>query len=266
MLNDNKYPLLSLITVTLNAERFLEGLIQDVAIQDRSNVEWIVVDGGSQDRTVSIIQSNRVHIDNWISEPDFGFYDALNKAIKLARGKYYLVVGADDRLENDCFKKIMDLLTEYNDELDLIIFSVIRSGKVLRPKKYNWIRGAIGWSSYITSHSVGSVVRKDLHQSLGYYSSKFPLLADGHFLSKIFCRPHKVRGCNVVLGTFVEGGMTSNSDAQIAAETWLIQILLGRSLFMQTLFFIIRVIKLKTKKCTILVNTLQKIWFDNAKS
>lgn len=241
-------PILSIITVTLNAERFLPALISDIAVQDNKNVEWVIVDGGSTDKTVEIIKSNAIYISNWISEPDAGFYDALNKAIRILKGKYYLVLGADDRIVKNCFEIIKNELHNTVLDEDLLIFNVLRSGRTLKPRKCNKILSALGWSFYISSHSVGTLIKTDIHKTIGLYSMKFPLLADGHFLSRICCGDYKIKYCNQILGTFTEGGMTTNNQMQIASETWLIQVSLGHNIYIQTLLFNMRIIKVLLKR------------------
>ena len=85
------HPKLSIITVTYNAGAVLEDTIQSVITQTYKNVEYIIVDGGSKDRTLQIIEQYKEHIHTVISEPDKGLYDAMNKGIKLATGDYLLL-------------------------------------------------------------------------------------------------------------------------------------------------------------------------------
>ncbi len=92
---ENK-PLLSIITVVFNGEKYLEQTIQSVINQTYDNVEYIIIDGGSSDRTIGIIKKYNEQIDYWISEKDAGIYDAMNKGIKLAVGEYIGFLNADD--------------------------------------------------------------------------------------------------------------------------------------------------------------------------
>lgn len=91
-------PLISIITVTYNAENFLSDCIQSVIGQTYADFEHIIIDGGSTDRTLAIIEENSQHIAYWKSEPDNGIYDAMNKAIKYAKGDWVYFLGADDTL------------------------------------------------------------------------------------------------------------------------------------------------------------------------
>lgn len=99
--NGDVTPGISIVTATFNAAALLPGLIESLSAQTDRNFEWIVIDGKSTDTTRQIIESAGSIVSTWISEPDFGIYDALNKAIRIASSEYYLVLGADDRLLPD---------------------------------------------------------------------------------------------------------------------------------------------------------------------
>ncbi len=85
-----KSPLISIITITLNAEKYLEQTIQSVLNQTYKNIEYIVVDGGSTDGTLGIIEKYENAIDHIISEKDDGIADAMNKGATLAKGEYVI--------------------------------------------------------------------------------------------------------------------------------------------------------------------------------
>jgi hypothetical protein len=89
-------PLISIITVVFNAADHMEQTIQSVLGQSYDNVEYIIVDGGSTDATVDIIRKYEHAIDFWMSEPDGGIYDAMNKGVKLSSGYYVALLNASD--------------------------------------------------------------------------------------------------------------------------------------------------------------------------
>ena len=86
------------MTVVFNGGKHLEQAILSVITQSYGNFEYVIIDGGSTDETLDIIDKYTEQIDYWLSEPDSGIYEALNKAVKLARGDWLYVLGADDRL------------------------------------------------------------------------------------------------------------------------------------------------------------------------
>ncbi len=95
------HPKFSIITVTYNAGSTLEDTIQSVITQSYKNLEYIIIDGDSKDRTPEIIRQYRAHIHTVVSEPDRGLYDAMNKGIKLATGDYICFLNAGDELHED---------------------------------------------------------------------------------------------------------------------------------------------------------------------
>lgn len=93
--------LISVITVVYNGAATLEDTIKSVICQRYSNVEYIVIDGGSTDGTVDIIKKYEDSIDYWLSEKDQGIYDAMNKGIALASGDYVGLLNSDDMFADD---------------------------------------------------------------------------------------------------------------------------------------------------------------------
>ena len=100
-----EYPLITVVTVVFNGEATLEQTIQSVVNQTYDNVEYIIVDGGSKDRTLDIIKKYEDRIDYWQSEPDKGIYDAMNKGIELANGDWINFMNSGDSFYNECVIK-----------------------------------------------------------------------------------------------------------------------------------------------------------------
>ena len=90
--SNNINPLVSIVTVVLNGEKYLESTIQSIVGQSYENMEYIIVDGGSSDKTINIIKKYENKIDYWVSEQDKGISDAFNKGVKYAKGDYKLGV------------------------------------------------------------------------------------------------------------------------------------------------------------------------------
>ena len=101
------HPKFSIITVTYNAGAVLEDTIQSVITQTYKNVEYIIIDGNSTDRTLDIANKYKEHIHHIISEPDKGLYDAMNKGIKMATGDYLCFLNAGDELHEDDTLQLM---------------------------------------------------------------------------------------------------------------------------------------------------------------
>lgn len=99
-------PLISVIIVVLNGEKYLEQSILSVIKQTYVNVEIIIIDGGSTDKTVDIIRKYENSIDFWISDKDSGIYNAMNKGIRLSTGDFIGFVGSDDYLYLDTLEEL----------------------------------------------------------------------------------------------------------------------------------------------------------------
>ena len=91
----------SIITATFNADKTLESAIKSVIHQTYPHIEYIIVDGGSTDNTLRIIDTYKPFIQHFVSESDKGIYDALNKGIKMATGDVIALLHADDLFEDD---------------------------------------------------------------------------------------------------------------------------------------------------------------------
>lgn len=101
-------PLVSIITVVFNGEKFLEEAIKSVLSQDYTNIEYLIIDGGSTDGTIDIIKKYNIAIDYWVSKPDQGIYDAMNQGIRLARGKLIGILNSDDWYESNTVSKVVE--------------------------------------------------------------------------------------------------------------------------------------------------------------
>jgi glycosyltransferase involved in cell wall biosynthesis len=142
-------PLISIITVVLNNEKYIQKTLDSIFKQTYKNYELIVIDGGSEDNTLNIIKKNRKKINFWISEKDKGIYDAFNKGLKYASGDYIGFVNSDDILLPNTIK----ILTKYirlHPEKDFFFGAVKKHWGVLHGYK-PW-KIYFSWGFY-SSHS-----------------------------------------------------------------------------------------------------------------
>lgn len=106
----NSLPLVSIVTPCFNAAGTIRDTIESVLAQACANIEYIVIDGGSRDGTVDIIREYEPRFGGrmrWVSEPDGGIYDAMNKGIRMARGELIGTINADDWYERDAVDRIV---------------------------------------------------------------------------------------------------------------------------------------------------------------
>lgn len=118
-------PLISIITVVYNGEKYLEETIQSVINQTYENVEYIIIDGGSTDGTLEIIKKYEDKIDYWVSEKDGGIYDAMNKGIDVATGEWLNFMNAGDSFYSN--QTLMEVFNNKNYELYNILYGDVET-------------------------------------------------------------------------------------------------------------------------------------------
>lgn len=228
---------ISVIVVTLNEEKNLPGLFECLRVQTDRRFDLIVIDGGSKDATNALVEKAGDLVTYHVTEQDFGFYDALNKAVRAVQTDFYLVVGADDRLAPDAIANFRATV----GNADIVVAGVEAGGQIRRgfhPQKA-WI----GPSRTMTSHSVGTLIRTALHEKFGYYSFRYPTLADWHFLKRVFATT-ATRVCSApfVAGAFAMDGVSNRNRARTLCELWLVQRETGEGPIMQYLLFLMRLL------------------------
>lgn len=208
MSNIKSKPIFSIITVVLNGEKFLRETIESVKDQSFKDYEYIIIDGGSTDKTLDIIKEYSEHIDFWISEKDLGLYDAFNKGILMAKGKYIGIINSDDIYTINALKIINEYFSN-NLEIDFIFGSVQKHWGILhgyRPKKiyYSW--------GFYSSHSTGFFIKKESANKVGLYDLRYKYHADYDFFFRMIVK-NKLKGMatrkDEVTGVFRRGGFSS---------------------------------------------------------
>jgi len=189
-------PLISVITVVYNDEKYLEETIQSVIHQTYVNVEYIIIDGGSTDGTLNIIKKYEDKIDYWVSEKDSGIYDAMNKGINIASGEWINFMNAGDRFYDS---KVIEKVFSYNVYNEMIIH-----GRVALNYKSDLI--SYYGSSKIIPHQ-GGFFRSDIMKKLKF-NTDYKIFADGELLSRIQdSDDYQAKFVDVVIANFELGGI-----------------------------------------------------------
>lgn len=203
---------LSIITVCWNSAATIEKTIQSVAEQTYSDIEYIIVDGQSKDATLNIIQKYPEVVTKWISEPDKGLYDAMNKGIKIATGDYIGIVNADDTFaDHAVIQRIAEFLQ--TNPVDASIGDIVQhreDGKIIRQysaKKWKPEKLKIG---FMPAHPA-IFFRKDLFDKLGYYALDFKIAADYELIIRYFLK-NKISWAysNIITHKMLVGGVSSS--------------------------------------------------------
>ncbi len=228
---------ISIVTATYNVANHLPRLIESLRGQIDKNFEWVVADGASTDGTLELLQSITDINIVISSQADFGIYDALNRAIKLSAGDYYVVIGADDVFEPDAIEN-------FSKEIDEIS-TVITSPIVIKNKIYKLSLLPVflsGFRAKICGHSIASLFKKSLHDKYGYYSKKYPIAADYDFMMKLVVNNENIKICDFIVGKFGMGGVSTVDRVGSASEVMRIMISNGYSVPVQVGIFVLRLL------------------------
>ena len=233
-------PTISIITVSYNAAYVLPGLIDSIRAQTDRDFEWFVVDGASTDGTIELLNESGDVITCWISEPDFGIYHAMNKALQMMTGEYYLVVGADDRLHPDAIAQYRHYAQISG--ADIVTALIKRNGRVEQRKpRRPWL---YAHHAYVSEHSVGSLIRRQLHEKFGIYSKRYPIGADVLFLKKVCLSPDtKITRADFVAGTFGSAGTSREDRAGAICDYFRAQLETENNKYLQVILFAAKILK-----------------------
>lgn len=232
-------PGVSIITATFNSASALPGLIESLRRQTEPNFEWIVVDGGSTDSTVDLLRQSGDLVSSMVSEPDFGIYHALNKGVRMCSSDYYLVLGADDRLFPEAIASFRS--HAFATRADIISAGISINGNVSHGKSGNsWLHGMF---AYVSGHSVGTLIRRNLHDRFGEYSRRFPVAADMYFLKSVCQDPNTVIARpTFVAGEHGTGGVSSIDKAATFCDCFRVQLETERWKLPQIIIFLAKLI------------------------
>jgi len=208
----------SLITVVYNGEKYLNECFESVKAQDYADLEYIVIDGGSTDSTLSIVEQHKKAIGQFVSEKDKGMYDALNKGITIANGEVVGILNADDMLAGT--DVISNIVKQFKEEKSDGVYgnlnyinpdqanSIVRKW-VSKPFTLKDIK--LGW---MPAHPT-LYLKKDLFEKYGNYSLDYGTAADYELMIR-FLYQHQVKAVflNQLIVNMRIGGMSNASFKQ----------------------------------------------------
>ena len=203
--NSSDDPLVTVVTVVYNCADSIEKTIQSVLTQTYVNIEYIVIDGGSTDGTVEILQKYNENIDYWISEKDFGIYNAMNKGIDLSTGTWINFMNSGDLFYSDtAVSRIANDLDEK--------FSVVAGGVcyIYDSKKKRIKHMRLKFSGFYLSvpHHQASFINNKWMKHYKYDES-FKIRGDLNFMAILHANGHEIRLVDEVICNVDTNGVSS---------------------------------------------------------
>lgn len=195
--------LITVVLVTYNAAETIETAILSVLNQTYKNIECLVIDGASTDNTVDIIKKYNIR---YISEPDKGIYDAMNKGWKQGRGEWVLYLGADDELVSNGIEALVNVSS--NAE-------IVYGDTILKFLSGNTKRRGIQDLSvikyYLCSSHQSFMMKKSVIDSLGGFNLKYKIYGDFDLIQRAYINGYRFRQTKEVISIFFLGGISTNN-------------------------------------------------------
>jgi glycosyltransferase involved in cell wall biosynthesis len=184
-------PLISVITVVFNGASSIEDAIQSVLSQTYDNVEYIVIDGGSSDKTQDFLKKYEHAIDYWISEKDNGIYDAMNKGISLCAGEYVGMLNSDDLFSaDDALQSIADRFCQEKVDAVFSCLNIVDKNnlnKVLRKYRVSKLNSTLLRIGVMPPHPT-FYCKKTCYEKAGLYKTNYKIAADFEMLVRLLTK------------------------------------------------------------------------------
>lgn len=221
-------PKISIITVCYNSKAHLEEAINSVLNQSYKNKEYIVIDGGSTDGTLDIINKYRDKIAYFVSEPDKGISDAFNKGIKAATGDLIGICNADDLLASDCMQILAD---NYEEGVD--IYRMNEVVKNFETGEEFLTKPTLVYGKRLMNHytcHMGCFVTKAAYEKYGMYDVNLRIQMDTDLLCRFTVKGAKYKYIDANCGFFRRGGVSTSGVKRRNYERKLIMKRYGASI------------------------------------
>ena len=212
-----KRPKISIVTITYNSEAIVEETIKSVISQDYPELEYIIIDGGSKDNTLAIVDKYRDKIAKVVSEPDEGISDAFNKGIRCATGDVIGIINSDDILLPGALKAVADAYEEGTGVYRGNVF-IWESASDTRIQAVPSMKFPLHtFKKRIVCHP-GTFVAKWAYEKYGAYKTHFRFMMDVDVLIRFYEAGVKFKYVPTELAMFRLGGVTDSSFLKKTGE------------------------------------------------
>jgi len=213
--NTQDQPLLTVITVVFNGDIHLEETIQSILNQTYKNIEYIVVDGGSSDGTLEIIQKYDSFIDYWVSESDCGIYDAMNKGASLSNGNWINFMNAGDLF---CDNSTVDSVFLYKNGSSGVLYgdTIFSYGNFKKKIKSKELKEFFKGMPFIHQ---SAFIRSDLQRQRPFKTS-MKIAADFDLFYEMYLNGVHFTRCDLCVSVATLGGLSDNKRIDSVLERW----------------------------------------------
>jgi glycosyltransferase involved in cell wall biosynthesis len=217
-------PLISVITVCLNSEKTICRTIESVLNQSYYVYEYIIIDGDSKDGTVKLLKKyeNKFNktkiIFKWLSEPDKGIYNAINKGIRMAHGNIIGIINSNDFYEEEAIKKVFKESLKYpnigifygylrclQNEHDFLIYRY----------NYNYYLDNLNTGYFAAAQHPTCFIKKTVYDHIGLYDDKFKIAADYDFLIRAKLKGVNFHAIDTIITNFSLDGISVTAPENV---------------------------------------------------
>lgn len=210
-------PLVSIITVVRNGATTLAQCMASVFAQSYDNIEYIVIDGHSSDGTLAIIQDAAARLDYYISEPDNGIYDAMNKGLALAFGDYVLLLNADDWYRSDAVARLVAAAQDSGADVTHANAAIIDAQGNRVTTWHAWLHDGLYTGNCPLRHET-MLIRQNVYERTGCYDASFEIIADYAYIMRLYETGSSFCHVPEALLFFRRTGISNGPRARLDAE------------------------------------------------
>lgn len=217
----NNQPKVSIITVCFNSAKTIRDTIESVINQTYQNIEYIIIDGGSTDGTIDIIKEYEPYIAKWVSEPDDGIYDAMNKGIKMSTGEIIGIINSDDWYALDCISLVVHTFIA-EPKPDVVHGNMVicdEDGTLLY-----LVKGLLNFKNNLYRRMPifhpTMFIKKLVYENEGLYNCEYLIAGDYDFLFRIVKGNYLVKYLDKELAFMRLGGISNFNYFQLAKENF----------------------------------------------
>jgi len=207
---------ISIVTVVYNGEDTIEKTIESVAVQKDDSCEYIIIDGDSHDRTNEIINRYFGCVDTYVSEPDCGIYDAMNKGIELATGEIIAFLNSGDWYQPDSLKTVI----QYFDENDIDL--LIGRTNLISDNEVAWVAKNCEHKIELTMNCCHQAVfaKRSLFDQIGKFNLEYSICADYEWILLTHLNNFKTMYAENIMVNYLTGGISEKHEVQMLTEMY----------------------------------------------